>query len=138
MYGRSDRRPDGPIFFLKILPLCASSSLVGHPDISAIKNSLLRSSCSHTLYSVWSDPLDPIRYVCSDLTQSDIIFSILFGPLTMLFSDSISSSHSNPIQHSRSLFLALLSPLRSSEPLVLLTITYNKDPSNLIITYTTG
>ena len=126
------------LFLLKIAPLLSSSSLVNLLDISAMTNYPLRSFCSHPLCYVWYDSISPIRYGCSDLTQFDIIFSLLFYPLNLLFYDSLYSDHSNPIQYARSLFSALLSPLRLSELLVLLKITYHLDPSNHIITCTKG
>ena len=99
----------------KILPLFFTSSLFNLLEISAMKNSPLRSYFYHPLYSFWSDTLDPIRSIFSDPTQSNLIFSLIFYPLPMLFSDSLYSGHSNPIQY----------PLRSSGPLIFLKITYH-------------
>ena len=51
------------------------------------------------------------------------------------------STHSailNPIQSYRSVFPDIFSPLLSLGLLILLKITYHQDPSNLIITCTTG
>ena len=106
-------------------PIFYSSSIVNILYISAITNYPLWSSFPHLLCSVWSDPLTPIRSVFSDMTQSNIIFSFLFYPLTLLFYDYLYPDHSNPTQSSRLLFPDILSPLWSSEHLILLKITYH-------------
>ena len=112
---QSSTYPTPSLFVLKISPLLASSSIVNLPKISAMINSPLRSSCSHLIWYVWPDPHAPIQYICSDTTQFNLIFSLLFYPLTLFFYDFIYSAHSNPIQYVRSLFPALLSPIRPSK-----------------------
>ena len=71
------------------------------------------------LCPLWSDMIlfNPIKY--------DLICSLLFDPLTPIFSDTLYSDQYNPIQSDRSLFPALLSPLRSLELLIFLKITYH-------------
>ena len=88
-------------------------------------DSLLRYSCSHLICSIWPDPIAPIQSICSNTTQSNLILSLLFYPLNMLFSGYVYSVHSNPIQYARSLFPALISPLRPWEHLICLKIAYH-------------
>ena len=84
--------------------------IVNLTDISAMMNYPLRSSCSHQL---WSDPLAPIQSVLYDMTQSNILFSLLFYPLNLILSDSIYSDHSNTIQSYWSILPDFFSSLRS-------------------------
>ena len=117
--------PPPLIFLLNILPLLAYSYLVNLPDISAMTNFPPRSSCSHPLCYIWSDPLATIRFVCYDPTQLYLIFSLLFDKLNLIFYDYLYFYHSNPIQSACSLFPNLISPLCSLELLILLKITYH-------------
>ena len=81
---------------------------------------LLSSDCS-----VWTDHIAQIQYFFSDTTKSNIIFSLLFYRLTLIFSDYLYSSYSNPIQSIHSLLPAMLSPLCPLELLILLKINHH-------------
>ena len=96
-------------------------------DISIILSKILSTLFDLILFLQYNmfALINPLRYAHSDLIwfnpiQSNLTCSLNFDPLTPICSNTIYYYHSNPIQYDRSLFPALISPLRSLGTIIFL------------------